>query len=822
MFTKTKRAEFHFLFLIFPWVALIASAEANASSEQLWAMHPGGGYVNGKTYNQAVEHCRANSGVLASKGQLLEAQRNGFSMCASGWLNGAVAGYVMVGNHAGCGRDGFNSAGSPNRSKKLGAYCVGSIVPSGVYASVALSSSAQVHGSIESSTVYTTEITKIELDSIDLSNGVPTSSIESPTLGADQTANIEVSGCVEVKGWSCRNSSFGGHVKFRNYCTTQSSLLLGDGEHVKLRNSACLSQRESNASHEDNVSSTYAEFGLVSKFFNESEQRFLEVLKIDPGLIVNLQDDSVREDVRRAGGHLPYSYLQGFVFADIQKAMEKSASQRNAKETAVVEWLLRGTIALKDSNWEAARAEYQAWRKDPCSYSPPEELKNEYFGDPGHTSNCGGHANPLASAFVIGKQLQKTPSVAMFTKWGTYRASKELLKGKTTNLNNTAKTMSVVAVVTAGGIAAAGTAAAFVAASTMTAVVAFNGGTAAGLSIVSSVFPFSGGIMAASGTAATTLSAASAFAGPAVIIVGAVIGVVVSVVLLVEDNEFHDAMNRDRLTHYSKPFVQYIEDQRVDILKVMEKSKSLPENERTAGVELLLAFNDALDPQNSSKYLPVTISLPVKGSSAAGASTTVKRVTAALTRASGGATYLFYSDGSYARTSKNRSSGIDSGYPAALPGGWGGIATNWFNNIDAALPYQSTTQGYMWSGGDYLKLNDTRVQSGYPKNMPGGWKNMPSQWQGHVDAAIYYPANEKHYMFKGNEYIRLTGVTVDTGYPAKLPGGWRGMPSHFASGIDAATFRNNHTYMIKGPEYIRFTGTQIDSGYPKLMTVWPL
>lgn len=196
-------------------------------------------------------------------------------------------------------------------------------------------------------------------------------------------------------------------------------------------------------------------------------------------------------------------------------------------------------------------------------------------------------------------------------------------------------------------------------------------------------------------------------------------------------------------------------------------------------------------------------------------------VTAAITLGSNKATYLFLSNGQYARISAGRK-GYDKGYPTKMPGGWKGIPSSWYGKINAALPYQGSTKAYMWSGGDYLRMNNVTVDQGYPTKMPGGWKNMPSGWAGNVDAALYFPPWKKHYFFKGNEYVRITGVTVDKGYPAKLPGGWKGMPNEFVQGIDAATFREGHVYMFKGNKFIRFTGTQMDPGYPKLVSAsWP-
>ena len=197
-----------------------------------------------------------------------------------------------------------------------------------------------------------------------------------------------------------------------------------------------------------------------------------------------------------------------------------------------------------------------------------------------------------------------------------------------------------------------------------------------------------------------------------------------------------------------------------------------------------------------------------------------EKVTSAITL-NNGATYLFYSNGKYSRTSRGKS-GFDTGYPMNMPGGWQGLPKSWNNRIDSAVAFQGSAKSYMFNGGKYVRLNNVKVDKGYPSNMPGGWKNMPGGWLGNVDAAIYFPANKKHYFFKGNQYVRLTGTTVDKGYPARLPGGWVGMPTDFAVGIDAATTRAGHTYMIKGDKYIRFTGTKMDRGYPKTIKGnWP-
>jgi hypothetical protein len=72
-------------------------------------------------------------------------------------------------------------------------------------------------------------------------------------------------------------------------------------------------------------------------------------------------------------------------------------------------------------------------------------------------------------------------------------------------------------------------------------------------------------------------------------------------------------------------------------------------------------------------------------------------------------------------------------------------------------------------------------------------------------------------MFKGREYIRLTGVEVDPGYPQPLPGGWKGLSVSWTSGIDAAIFRDGHAYFFKKNQYVRFTGTSMDANYPQAL-----
>jgi hypothetical protein len=112
-------------------IQILLAHSATAEPAFLWAHNPGKGYINGKTFSESSAYCKAKDGSLATKSQLIEANANGFSMCAYGWLEGGISGYVMSGTHAGCGKNGFNGGRKAEPSKQLGTYCVGPAVPAG-------------------------------------------------------------------------------------------------------------------------------------------------------------------------------------------------------------------------------------------------------------------------------------------------------------------------------------------------------------------------------------------------------------------------------------------------------------------------------------------------------------------------------------------------------------------------------------------------------------------------------------------------------------------------------------------------------------------
>ena len=188
-------------------------------------------------------------------------------------------------------------------------------------------------------------------------------------------------------------------------------------------------------------------------------------------------------------------------------------------------------------------------------------------------------------------------------------------------------------------------------------------------------------------------------------------------------------------------------------------------------------------------------------------------IDAALDTTNAGKIY-FFKGAQYLRFTGVRA---DEGYPVRMPGGWRGLPASWRSGIDAAVAFAPTQKVYLFKGNEYVRLTGTQVDPGYPLRLPGGWRGLPVAFHTGIDAALYYEPTRKMYLFKGSQYVRLTGVEVDPGYPLPLPGGWRDLPAAWHSGIDAAVFRAGHTYFFKGNQYVRFTGTQMDSNYPQAL-----
>jgi len=160
---------------------------------------------------------------------------------------------------------------------------------------------------------------------------------------------------------------------------------------------------------------------------------------------------------------------------------------------------------------------------------------------------------------------------------------------------------------------------------------------------------------------------------------------------------------------------------------------------------------------------------------------------------------------------------MDDGYPKSIANSWNNLPVSFQSGIDATLWHDDNKKVYFFKGNQYARLTDTTMDSGFPKSIAGNWQNMPASFASGIDAAVWRKANNRIYMFKGSQYVRLTGTTVDDGYPKAIEGNWNGLPAAFTQGIEAAVWResNDKIYLFKGSQYVRLTDTTMDDGYPK-------
>ncbi len=199
----------------------------------------------------------------------------------------------------------------------------------------------------------------------------------------------------------------------------------------------------------------------------------------------------------------------------------------------------------------------------------------------------------------------------------------------------------------------------------------------------------------------------------------------------------------------------------------------------------------------------------------------VKRIDAALWRESNQKTYLFQGD-QYVRLT---GSTMDAGYPKPIAGHWHGLPPDFEDGIDAAFWHKQRDKIYMFKGDQYVRLTETTMDAGYPKPIAGNWNDVPAGFESGIDAVFMRHTTNKIYMFQGDQYVRLTGSTMDAGYPKPIAGNFKGLPEHYEEGIDAALWRgdNDKVYFFDSPprnnlnDYIRYSDdfNDIDAGYPK-------
>lgn len=128
--------------------------------------------------------------------------------------------------------------------------------------------------------------------------------------------------------------------------------------------------------------------------------------------------------------------------------------------------------------------------------------------------------------------------------------------------------------------------------------------------------------------------------------------------------------------------------------------------------------------------------------------------------------------------------------------------------VDAAFFHTGEQASYFFQGDRYYRLTGTKVDAGYPKSLPGEWNGLPSEFSAGIDAAVQDPYRGVIYFFKGNQYIGINAEKTVFWGPVSLPGGWRGLPSDFASDLDAAIDHDGSVVFIKGDRHATMTNEQ--------------
>lgn len=161
--------------------------------------------------------------------------------------------------------------------------------------------------------------------------------------------------------------------------------------------------------------------------------------------------------------------------------------------------------------------------------------------------------------------------------------------------------------------------------------------------------------------------------------------------------------------------------------------------------------------------------------------------------------YLFHQNG-YSRLSNTK---IDTGYPTKIQNGWKDLPQYWNTGIDAALRCTSNKKTIFFKGREYFTIQNGYPVTALPKKLPGEYKNLPRYFHSNIDAAVYVTSNHRMYLFKGSQYVRMKNNKVEQGYPKKMPGEFKQLPKEFCSDIDAVLHSNGDTFFYKNGKSIK-------------------
>lgn len=150
--------------------------------------------------------------------------------------------------------------------------------------------------------------------------------------------------------------------------------------------------------------------------------------------------------------------------------------------------------------------------------------------------------------------------------------------------------------------------------------------------------------------------------------------------------------------------------------------------------------------------------------------------------------------------------------------GWNGFLTG----IDAAVYRGDSQAAYLFSGEWYARFSDIggEMDAEYPKRIRHGFNNLDEAFHRDLDAALWRESTGQTYLFKGDQYVRLTETVADTNrdYPCPIDPVWTGLPGSGLPRVDAALMRQdtNQIYLFHRRAYVRYSNLADgpDDDYP--------
>jgi len=141
-------------------------------------------------------------------------------------------------------------------------------------------------------------------------------------------------------------------------------------------------------------------------------------------------------------------------------------------------------------------------------------------------------------------------------------------------------------------------------------------------------------------------------------------------------------------------------------------------------------------------------------------------------------------------------------------------------SIDAIFR-TSDNMTYVFKNDQYWRLTSESIAPGYPRQVASGWGGrLPAN----IDAAMTWERKSVTYIFKGDKYWKYRNMDPIKGYPKFISSGFPGIPND----IDSAFVwsGNDKIYFTKGSKYWKFDPERVPHvntrEYPKSISKWGL